>query len=120
VFLLVERTGVQTPGVTESGELPVGQDLLQGLSSGVTQNLNNVSIDGDTRLANAEELVDERTSSNENNSKNPRPEGARGDAWVIVVVDDSTNFSIRGVDRNESGLNFEFLKDVLILNGIVL
>jgi hypothetical protein len=79
VLLLVERTRVQTPSVTETSELLGGQNPLQEFSGGVTpalrleigisgrligdmQNLNDVGTDADTGLTNTEELVDERTA----------------------------------------------------------
>ena len=58
------------------------------------QQLGNVGTDADTRVSNAEELVDETSSGDEDDTNKPSTESARRNAGVIVVVDDSTHFSV--------------------------
>ena len=54
----VEPPGVETPCVTEGGELPGREDRLQEFASREGEQLSDVGRDRDTWLANVEELVD--------------------------------------------------------------
>ena len=58
------------------------------------QQLGNVGTDTNTRVSDAEELVDETSGGDEDNTNKPSTESARGNAGVIVVVDDSTHFGV--------------------------
>jgi hypothetical protein len=61
------------------------------------QQLGNVRTDTDTGVLNAEELVDETTSSDENCTDDPGTECTGGQIWVIVVVDHSADLGVRRV-----------------------
>lgn len=61
MLLLVESPRIQAPSVAEGGELLRRQDSFHKLARREGKNLNDVGIDRDTGLTNAEELVDERT-----------------------------------------------------------
>ena len=58
------------------------------------QQLSDVGTDGDTRVSDTEELVDEASSGDEDDANKPSTESARGNAGVIVVVNDSTHFGV--------------------------
>jgi len=58
------------------------------------QQLSNVGANADTGVSNAEELVDETSSGNEDDANKPSTESARRNAGIVVVVDDSTNFGV--------------------------
>jgi hypothetical protein len=58
------------------------------------QQLSNVGTDGDTRVSDAEELVDETSSGDEDDTDEPSTESACGNGGIIVVVDDSTHFGV--------------------------
>lgn len=112
MLLHVEPSRVHAPGASESGERPSRKDLLKKFTGreGAThdfplvvmgkyngenaQQLGDVGTNADTRLANAEELVDEGTESNEEGANNPDAECTSGRLRVIVIVDDSTNLGI--------------------------
>ena len=115
VFLHVEPSGVKTPGMSKGGKFGSRKDLLQEFtrrestrrgrpSVGVrteldrtrrdVQQLGDVSTNADTRVANAEELIDESTSTDEDGADNPGTERASGHIGIIVVVDDSADFGV--------------------------
>jgi hypothetical protein len=90
-------------GRTVSNNLPVGKPLstinLQPLlvadqRGRDAQQLGNTGIDGDTRVSDVEELIDETTSSDENGTNDPGTERAGGHIWVIVVVGHSTDLGV--------------------------
>jgi len=56
--------------------------------------LGNVCTNADTRVANAEELVDETTGADEDCTNDPGTERAGRYTGVIVVVDDSTDLGV--------------------------
>ena len=61
------------------------------------QQLNKVGTHADTRISNAEELIDETTNSNEDDTNEPSTESACGNGGIIMVIDDSADFGVRGV-----------------------
>ena len=58
VLLEIELPGVETPSVTEGGELRGREDRLQEFSSREGKQLSDIRCDRDAGLTNAEELVD--------------------------------------------------------------
>ena len=58
VLLEIELPGVQTPRVTEGGELPSREDQFQEFTSREGQELSDTRCDRDAGLTDAEELVD--------------------------------------------------------------
>ena len=65
--------------------------VKEGWSS---QQLSNVGTHANSRISNAEELVDESTNSNEDDTNEQSTEGACRDGGIIVVIDDSAHFGI--------------------------
>ena len=61
VLLGIESPRVETPCVVEGGELPGREDRFQKLTSREGKQLSDVGRNCDTRRANIEELVDERS-----------------------------------------------------------
>ena len=61
MLLRIELPGVETPRVTESGELPGREDRFQEFAGREGKQLGDVCYDCDAGLANAEELVDKRS-----------------------------------------------------------
>ena len=59
------------------------------------QQLSNVGTHGNTRVSNAEELIDKAAGSNEDDADEPSTESACGNGWIIMVIDDSSHFGIR-------------------------
>ena len=93
-------------GRTFSRNLPAGKALhiivrylsfVEKYSGGNAQQLGDVSTNADVGVANAEELVDEATETNENGTDKPGTECTGGHIWVIVVIDDSADLGIGGV-----------------------
>jgi hypothetical protein len=112
MLLHVELPGVKTPGVSKGGKLASRKDLLQeftcretatqgtpsaavrgGLERRDAQQLGNTT-NAYTRVSNAEELIDETTSSDENGTDDPGTECAGRNIWVIVVFGHSTDLGI--------------------------
>ena len=58
VLLEIELSRVETPGVSEGGELPGREDRFQKFSGRKSKKLRDVSGDGNNWLTNAKELVD--------------------------------------------------------------
>jgi len=58
------------------------------------QQLSNIGTDADTRVSNAEELVDETSGGDKDDTNKPSTECAGGNCGVVVVVDDSTHFGV--------------------------
>ena len=56
--------------------------------------MGDVSTNTDTGVANAEELVDESTSTDEDGADNPGTERTGGHIGIIVVVDNSTDLGV--------------------------
>ena len=90
-------------GRTFSENLPAGkplstincQPLLVVDRSGQgAQQLGNARTNSNTGVSNAEELIDETTSGDENCTNNPRTECAGRQIWVIMVIDHSTDLGI--------------------------
>ena len=61
------------------------------------QQLSKVGTHADTRISNTEELIDETTNSNEDDTNEPSTESACGNGGVIMVIDGSTYFGVRRV-----------------------
>ena len=61
------------------------------------QQLSNVGPNANSGIPNAEELVDESPSSDEDNTDEPSTESACGNGGIIVVVGDSAHLSVRRV-----------------------
>ena len=90
-------------GRTFSKNLPAGKPLYTAYrKSSVAeseagenvQQLGDVGANADTRVANAEELVDKTTRSDEGRADNPGTECTGRHVRVIVVVDDSADLGI--------------------------
>ena len=58
------------------------------------QQLGDIWTHADARISNAEELVDETASSNEDDANEPSTEGACWSGGIIVVFDDSAYFNV--------------------------
>jgi hypothetical protein len=90
-------------GRTFSKNLPAGKPLstinrkllLVGDYGGWdAQKLGNIGTNDNSIVLNAEELIDETSSSDENGTYEPGTECASGHIWVIVVVDYSTDLGV--------------------------
>ena len=86
---------------------------------GDLQQLSNVGTNRDTRVTNAEELVDETSSSHEDDTDEPSTEGAGRHHGVIMVIDNGANFGIRGIDDDQGSFDPELLIHPLVLKRIV-
>jgi hypothetical protein len=91
-------------GRVASSSLPAGKALTtdvrragfvkEGWSS---QQLSNVGTHANTRISDAEELIDETANSNEDDTDEPSTESARRDGGIVMIIDNSAHFSIRRV-----------------------
>ena len=124
MFLEIELPGIETPSVTERGELPGREDRFQEFASREGEQLSDICCDSNAGLTNAKELVDETSETvdqqtcagmpsvrqdsenaividipgcNEDCSDKPSTEGARRHCGIVVVIDHSTNLGVRGV-----------------------
>ena len=88
-------------------------------NKGYLQQLGDVRTDRDPRVTDAEKLVDETSSSDEDDTDEPSTESAGGHEGVVVVIDNGANLGIRGVDDDQSSLNPELLIDPPVLKRIV-
>ena len=123
VLLEIELPGVETPRVTEGGELPGREDRFQEFSSRECEQLSDICRDRNTGLTNTEELIDKTSvkqliskctlmyktrvggcvvvvnipGRNEDRSNKPSTEGTRWYRGVIVVINHSTNLGVRRI-----------------------
>ena len=58
------------------------------------QQLSNIGTHGNTRIPNAEELIDKTSDSNKDDANGPSTESACGNGGIIVIIDDSAHFSV--------------------------
>lgn len=54
----IEPSRVETPCITEGGELLMWEDRFEELASGEGKQLSDIGRDSDTGLTNTEELID--------------------------------------------------------------
>ena len=59
-----------------------------------SQQLSNVETHANTRISDAEELIDEAAGSNEDDANEPSTKSSCGNGGIVVVVDDSSHFGI--------------------------
>lgn len=84
MFLVVEFTGPEIE--LEAKEIPflVRHDQVPAATDGISNQLNDVRRDGDTRIAKREEHVDSRTDGAENQADNPGSDGVGRDVDIII------------------------------------
>jgi hypothetical protein len=78
------------------------------------QQLSNAGTNANTRISNAEELIDETANSNEDDTNEPGAESTCGNGGIVVVIDDSAHFSIgrvlhQRVTMGSAGIQHETL-----------
>lgn len=81
--------------------------------------MGDIGTDGDTGVTDTEELVDETSSGDEDDTDEPSTESAGRHEGVIVIVHNGANLGIRGIDDDQRSLDPEFLIDPPVLKGIV-
>lgn len=105
MLLLIEPSGVQTVSNSKERKPNIRQEPLGGLANGEGQELDDRGPEGDARLADHEQLVDEGDEDHEAQADDPHPNGAHGHRWIIVRVDDGSDLGVRAVAREEGDLD---------------
>ena len=118
VFLLGERTRVQTVTRSEQSEALVGKPSCGSNSDGICQELGNVCFDGDGRLSDGEQLVDESEQSNEDQANNVCAKGSARHVGIVGVVDDGSDLGVRRVVDNQGGLDLYLGDELRMLVGV--
>lgn len=118
VLLKVELAGAEVE--LEAKEIPdaVGEDKIPQQADGVGNQLDDISGDGDTGVAQREEHVDARADRAQNQADHPRADRV-GRQVDIVVADRRTHLGVRRVVLDNALLNGEALLDVARVDGVV-
>ena len=61
------------------------------------QQLGHVGLDTNSGIPNAEELIDETSSGDEDDTDEPSTESACGNGGIIVITDNSAHLNVRRV-----------------------
>lgn len=105
VLLLVEWTWVERVSRAEESEAFVWENPLAEFTDRVGEQLRDVGTDGDRRLSDGEQLVDESTGDDKKDSDHPCSDGRRGQCRVVFVVNHSSNFGVWRVILDQGRLD---------------
>lgn len=117
VLLFVEATGVQVDNRLGKRDTNVflWHPFLPGLAQGEGKELGDIGVKANCGLTDTEQLIDEGKKGAEYNTNSPSTNGGHGNGRVIVVVDNSTNLSVRAVVGDEGRLELHLLDESLML-----
>lgn len=90
MLLLIEViVWVEAEAMSEHRDADIRHPSRPRFSDGEDQKLRNVRLNGDSRLTNIKELVDESAKDNEGDTQNPNPNGhdLRSVSEYLVPVD---------------------------------
>lgn len=119
VLLPVERSGVEGEVPAEEVEPLGGHDLLEQLTQGVSNELTDVRRDGNGRITNAEQLVDETDDAGEEQSDEPGTEGETGNGGVVEVVNNTTDDFVGRVLGSHDRLELHRVDEARVPLGVL-
>ena len=119
MLLLVKRPRVEAVAVAKEFELVVGYQLFPRLAYRIGEELHNIGLDADSRLADAEELIHESEEEREEEADGPCPHGRARSVGVILVIDHGAHLSVWAVVGDEGGLDLHLLNQILVLLRVI-
>lgn len=118
MLFLVEATRVGIVRDAHDAELIRRHPPLPCLAKGKGNQLRHVRADGDRRLADAEQLVDEGEKDAQDDADDPGAHSGAGRGGIVFVVNHGTNLGIGTVVGDEGGLELHLDNEGLVLLGV--
>ena len=118
VFLLGEGSRVQTVARSEQSEALVWQPFCGSNSDRIGQKLSNVCFDSDGGLSDGKQLIDEGNQSNKHQTDDVCTKGGTRHVGIIGVVDNGSDFGVRGIIDDQSGLDLDLSDELCMLLGV--
>jgi hypothetical protein len=119
VFLLIELARVQSESLTENGKLANGHPFLPRFTQWEREKLHSCTFNSDRRLTDREELIYETQQHNEQQANSPSANCAGWTGDIVLVADNSADFCIGRVLRQERDLNLDVGNSIDVCTGVL-
>lgn len=115
MLLLIESPRISIVCHAHDAELISRHPPLPRLAERERNQLRHVGADGNGRLADAKELVDEGEEDAQHDANGPGAHGGARGGGVVFVVDDGTDFGVGAVVSDERGLELHLEDEGLVV-----